>query len=73
MQELWKVSSWAAWEPVRAHDSAAPYMRLLLLTALTHNLNPAPPCAATYSLQAPEALSRAGKLTSSVDIYSPTL
>ena len=27
MQELWKVSSWAAWEPVRAHDSAAPYMR----------------------------------------------
>ena len=24
MQELWKVSSWAAWEPVRAHDSAAP-------------------------------------------------
>ena len=20
MQELWKVSSWAAWEPVRAHD-----------------------------------------------------
>ena len=27
MQELWKVSCWAAWEPVRTHDSAAPYMR----------------------------------------------
>ena len=26
-QELWKVSSWAAWELVRAHDSAALYMR----------------------------------------------
>ena len=23
MQELWKVSSWAAWEPVRAHDSCS--------------------------------------------------
>ena len=30
MQELWKVSSWAAWEPVRAHDSAAPIIYHLL-------------------------------------------
>ena len=27
MQELWEVSSRAAWELVRAHDSAAPYVR----------------------------------------------
>ena len=27
MQELCKVSNWATWESVRAHGSAAPYMR----------------------------------------------
>ena len=25
--ELWKVPNWAAWELVRAHDSAALYVR----------------------------------------------
>ena len=46
---------------------------LLLLTVLTHTLNPAPPCAATacYCLQAPEALALVGcKLTAGVYIYS---
>ena len=27
MQVFWKASSWAALEHVRAHDSAAPYVR----------------------------------------------